>query len=45
MTLFASVAELHQFYAAPAPGKKFFSAPAPTLGYTQANFLKINLNL
>jgi hypothetical protein len=30
MMLTTSVAELHNFYAAPAPGKKFDAAPAPT---------------
>jgi hypothetical protein len=41
----ASVAELHHFYAAPAPGKNFdaapaAAAPAPTLLYSKATFLK-----
>jgi hypothetical protein len=27
----SSVAKLHHFYAAPAPGKNFDAAPAPTL--------------
>jgi hypothetical protein len=40
----ASVAEPHQFYAAPAPapGKNFDAAPAPapTLLYSKAKFLK-----
>jgi hypothetical protein len=44
-----SVAELHHFYAAPAPGKNFDAAPAPaapapapapTLLYSEAKFLK-----
>jgi hypothetical protein len=39
----SSVAEPHQFYAAPAPGKNFDAAPAapaPTLLYSKAKFLK-----
>jgi hypothetical protein len=38
-----SVAEPHQFYAAPAPGKNFDAAPAapaPTLLYSRPKFLK-----
>jgi hypothetical protein len=39
-----SVAELHHFYAAPAPGENFDAAPAPapapTLLYSKAKFLK-----
>jgi hypothetical protein len=40
-----SVAEPHQFYAAPAPVKNFDAAPAapapaPTLLYSKAKFLK-----
>jgi hypothetical protein len=40
-----SVAELHHFYAAPAPGRNFDTAPvvpasAPTLLYSKAKFLK-----
>jgi hypothetical protein len=37
-----SVAELHHFYAAPAPGKNFDAAPAPapTLLYRKAKILK-----
>jgi hypothetical protein len=45
-----SVAELHHFYAAPAPGENFNAAPAPaapaapapapTLLYSKAKFLK-----
>jgi hypothetical protein len=38
--LFSSVAELHHFYAALAPGKKFYAAPAPTLPYSKAEILK-----
>jgi hypothetical protein len=41
--LSVSVAEPHQFYAAPAPGKNFDAAPAapaPTLLYSMAKFLK-----
>jgi hypothetical protein len=42
--LYSSVAEPHQFYAAPvpapAPGKNFDEAPAPTLLYSRAKFLK-----
>jgi hypothetical protein len=50
--LYISVAELHRFYAAPAPGENFDAAPAPvapaaaapapalTLLYSKANFLK-----
>jgi hypothetical protein len=40
-----SVAELHHFYAAPAPGENFDAAPAapaPTLLYSKAKFLKRN---
>jgi hypothetical protein len=40
---FVSVAELHQFYAALAPGENFDAAPAalaPTLLYSTAKFLK-----
>jgi hypothetical protein len=37
-----SVAELHHFYAAPAPGKNFDAAPAlapaPTLLYSKTKF-------
>jgi hypothetical protein len=41
----SSVAEPHNFYAAPAPGKNFAAdpapaAPAPTLLYCKAKFLK-----
>jgi hypothetical protein len=43
--LFYSVAEPHDFYAAPAPGKNFDAAPAasapapaPTLLYSKAKF-------
>jgi hypothetical protein len=43
--LLYSVAELHNFYAAPAPGKNFDAAPvapapAPTLLFSKAKFLK-----
>jgi hypothetical protein len=42
---FWSVAEPHQFYAAPAPGENFDAAtapaaPAPTLLYSKAKFFK-----
>jgi hypothetical protein len=41
-----SVAEPHQFYAAPAaaPGKNFDAAPAqsPTLLYSKAKFIKLS---
>jgi hypothetical protein len=47
LTLMNSVAEPHNFYAAPAPGKNFDAAPAPaapaparTLLYSKAKFLK-----
>jgi hypothetical protein len=47
LVFFTSVAELHHFYAAPAPGKNFDAAPAlaapapaPTLLYRYAKFLK-----
>jgi hypothetical protein len=47
MTLNYSVAEPHNFYAAPAPGKNFDAAPdpvapapAPTLLYSKEKFLK-----
>jgi hypothetical protein len=43
----SSVAEPHNFYAAPAPGENFDAAPvlaapapAPTLLYSKAKFLK-----
>jgi hypothetical protein len=32
------VAEPHNFYAAPAPGKNFDAAPAPTLLNSKAKF-------
>jgi hypothetical protein len=35
-----SVAELHHFYAAPAPGKNLDAAPAPTLLYSKEKILK-----
>jgi hypothetical protein len=35
-----SVAEPHQFYAAPAPGENFYAAPAPALLYIRPKFLK-----
>jgi hypothetical protein len=43
-TVFTSVAELHHFYAALAPGENFDAAPAPvapapTLLYSKAKFL------
>jgi hypothetical protein len=41
--LLTSVAEPHNFYAAPAPGKNFDAAPAapaPALLYSKAKFLK-----
>jgi hypothetical protein len=40
ITVIASVAEPHHFYAAPAPGKNFDAAPAlaPTLPYGKAKF-------
>jgi hypothetical protein len=40
-TVLPSVAEPHNFYAAPAPGKNFDAAPAapaPTLLYARQNF-------
>jgi hypothetical protein len=47
ITPLTSVAELHHFYAAPAPGKNFDAAPAPaapapapTLLNSKAKFLK-----
>jgi hypothetical protein len=49
LVLYISVAELHHFYAAPAPdpapGENFDAAPdpaapAPTLLYSKAKFLK-----
>jgi hypothetical protein len=42
--LTSSVAEPHNFYAAPAPGENFDAAPAPapspTLMYSKAKILK-----
>jgi hypothetical protein len=43
--VFSSVAEPHQFYAAPAQGENFDAAPvapapSPTLMYSKAKFLK-----
>jgi hypothetical protein len=46
--IFPSFAELHHFYAAPAPGKNFdvASAPAPTLLYSRPKFFKdIKVNI
>jgi hypothetical protein len=47
MWVYSSVAEPHQFYAAPAPGENFDAAPAvpapapaPTLLYSKAKFSK-----
>jgi hypothetical protein len=40
MRIRISVAEPHNFDAAPAPGKNFDAAPAPTLLYSKAKFLK-----
>jgi hypothetical protein len=45
VSISASVAEPHHFYAAPAPGENFDAAPAapalaPTLLYSKAKFLK-----
>jgi hypothetical protein len=39
-----SVAEPHNFYAAPAPGENFDAAPAPTLLYSvqQGKIFKTN---
>jgi hypothetical protein len=38
--VFWSIAELHHFFVALAPGKNFDAAPAPTLLYSKAKFLK-----
>jgi hypothetical protein len=40
MAVSISVAELHNFYAAPVQGKNFDAAPAPTLSYSRPTFLK-----
>jgi hypothetical protein len=45
MSLFISVAKLHHFYAAPAPGQNFDAAPAalapaPSLFFSKAKFFK-----
>jgi hypothetical protein len=47
--LLRSVAEPHNFYAAPAPGENFdvdpaAPAPAPTIPYSRSKLLKMNIS-